>query len=77
MNMFNKVTSQSLEKEVSGIVSAFTSTVEKLNNASEKALSEATAKREEIKTLEAEASALDAISAKALKYADKLKSLFD
>lgn len=31
-----KVTSQSLEKEVSGIVSAFTSTVNKLNTASEK-----------------------------------------
>lgn len=72
-----KVTSQSLEKEVSGIVSAFTATVNKLNVASEKALNEANAKREEIKTLEAEANALDAVSAKALKYADKLKSLFD
>ena len=75
--MFNKVTSQSLEKEVSGIVSAFTATVNKLNVASEKALNEANAKREEIKTLEAEANALDAVSAKALKYAEKLKSLFD
>lgn len=72
-----KVTSQSLEKEVSGIVSAFTTTVNKLNVASEKALNEANAKREEIKTLEAEANALDAVSAKALKYAEKLKSLFD
>lgn len=72
-----KVTSQSLEKEVSGIVSAFTSTVNKFNTASEKALNEANAKREEIKTLEAEANALDAVSAKALKYAEKLKSLFD
>lgn len=66
-----KVTSQSLEKEVSGIVSAFTSTVNKLNTASEKALNEANAKREEIKTLEAEANALDAGICKSIEVCRK------
>lgn len=76
MNMF-KVTSKSLEKEVSDIVSAFTSTVEKLKKSSEKARTEAITKREEIKNLTLEAQALDAVADKADSFAVKIQSFFN
>ena len=75
--MFNKVTSQGLEKEVNGIVSNFTSTISKLTASAQKATQEAEARRIEIANLEEEAKALDVISANAIRIADKIKSLLN
>lgn len=75
--MFNKVTSQNIEKEVQSTMAAFTSTVSKLKASSEKARNEANAKREEIKNLTLEAKALDEVASKAEGWADKIESFFN
>lgn len=74
--MFN-VTSTSLEKEVQGTISAFTSTIDKLNKSAEKAKTEASSKRKQIEELTIEAKALDAIADKANSWANKIQNFFN
>lgn len=68
-------TSASLSKDIENAISAFTKTITKLETTVAKANEEKKAKEEEIKTLQTECSALDAVANQAGNLASKIKTL--
>ena len=70
-----KTTSASLSKDIENAISTFTKTITKLETTVAKANEEKKAKEEEIKTLQTECSALDAVANQAGNLASKSKSL--
>lgn len=70
-----KTTSASLSKDIENAISTFTKTITKLETTVAKANEEKKAKEEEIKTLQTECSALDAVANQAGNLASKIKSL--
>lgn len=76
MNIFNS-SSTSLNKDVDSTMSAFKSTIAKLELTVERAEASKAEKQEEIKRLETEVTALDGVRTKASGLAGKLKALFE
>jgi len=70
-------TSASLFKDIENAISAFTKTVNKLETTVAKANEEKKAKEEEIKTLQTECTALDAVANQAGNLASKIKNLLN
>lgn len=68
-------TSASLSKDIENAISAFTKTITKLETTVSKANEEKKAKEEEIKNLQTECSALDAVANQAGNLASKIKNL--
>ena len=68
-------TSASLSKDIENAIAAFTKTINKLETTVAKANEEKKAKEEEIKTLQTECSALDAVANQAGNLASKIKTL--
>lgn len=76
MNIFNS-SSASLNKEVDSAMSAFKSTITKLELTVERAEASKAEKEEEIKKLQNECTNLDGVRSRATSLASKLKSLFE
>lgn len=68
-------TSASLSKDIENAISAFTKTITKLETTVAKANEKKKAKEEEIKALQTECSALDAVANQAGNLASKIKTL--
>lgn len=72
-----KTTSASLSKDIENALSAFTKTITKLEATVAKANEEKKIKEEEIKTLQTECTALDAVANQAGNLASKIKDLLN